>query len=52
MTLIRDVANMSKNIGPADYCFKKAVGFLMKYWDMALLDDSNSNSNGNCNGAT
>ena len=49
MTLIRDVANMSKNIGPADCCFKMAVGFLMKYRDMALLDGSNSNSNGNGN---
>jgi hypothetical protein len=30
-TLIRDVVNMSKNIGQADCSFKKAVGFLMKY---------------------
>jgi hypothetical protein len=48
MTLIRDVVNMSKNIGPVDCCFKKAVGFLMKNQDMALLDDSNTGSNGNC----
>ncbi len=47
-TLIRDIVNMSKNIGPVDCCFKKAVGFLMKYRDMALLDDSISNGNGNC----
>jgi hypothetical protein len=43
---------MSKNIGPADCCFEKAIGFLMKYWDMALLGNSNSNGNGNCNGTT
>jgi hypothetical protein len=49
-TLIRDTVNMPKNIGQVDCCFKKAVGFLMKYWNMALLDDSNSDGNGNCNG--
>jgi hypothetical protein len=43
---------MSKNIGPADCHFKKAIGFLMKYRDMALLDGSNSNCNGNCDGMT
>jgi hypothetical protein len=43
---------MSNNIGPADCCFKMAVGFLVKYRDMALLDNSNSNGNGNCNGMT
>jgi hypothetical protein len=51
-TLIRDIVNMSKNIGPADCSFKEAVGFLMKYRDMALVDGSNSNGNGNCNGTT
>jgi hypothetical protein len=49
-TLIRDVVNMSKNIGPVDCCFKKTTGFLMKYQDMALLDNSNGNGNSNCNG--
>jgi hypothetical protein len=50
-TLIRDVVNMS--IGPAkDCCFKKAIGLLMKYRDMALVDGSNSNGNGNCDGMT
>jgi hypothetical protein len=43
---------MSKNIGPVDWRFKKAVGFLMKHLDMALLDGSNSNGIGNCNGTT
>ncbi len=42
------IVNMSKNIRPADCHFKKAVGFLMKYQDMALLNDSNCNGNGNC----
>jgi hypothetical protein len=43
---------MSKNIGPASCSLKKAVEFLMKYRDMALLDNSNSDGNGNCNGTT
>jgi hypothetical protein len=43
---------MSKNIGPADCHFKKAIGFLMKYRDMVLLDGSNSNGNDNCDSMT
>ncbi len=51
-TLIRDIVNMSKNFGPADCGFKKAIGFLIKYRDMAILNSSNSNGKGNCNGTT
>ena len=34
--LIRDALNMSKIIARVDSCFKKAVGFLKKYQNMAL----------------
>jgi hypothetical protein len=43
---------MPKDIGRADCCFKKAIGFLMKYQDMALLNNSNSDGNGYCDGTT
>ncbi len=52
VTLIRDAVNMPKNIRHADCHFKKSIGFLMKYWNMALLDDSNSGNKGNCDGTT
>ncbi len=29
---------MPKNIARADYCFDKALGFLLKYWNMAIPD--------------
>ncbi len=37
-TLIRDALNMPKIVARVDYCFKKAVGFLKKYQNMALPD--------------
>ncbi len=43
---------MPKNVAQADCCFQEALGFLLKYRNMALLDDSNSDSNGNCDGKT
>jgi hypothetical protein len=50
--LISNVVNMPNNIGQVDCYFKKAVGFLMKYQDMTLLNNSNSDSNSNCEGTT
>jgi hypothetical protein len=48
-TLIGDTVNMPKNIGQVDCCFKKAIGFLMKYQNMAVLDVDDRNSNKNSN---
>jgi hypothetical protein len=44
-TSIRDTINMPRNIGQVDCHFKNAIEFLMKYRNMALLDNSNSNGN-------
>jgi hypothetical protein len=35
-TLIREALNMPKNLARADYCFDKALGFLLKYRNMAI----------------
>jgi hypothetical protein len=37
-TLIREAFNMPKNVARADYCFDKALGFLLKYRNMAIPD--------------
>ena len=38
-TLIREAANMPKNVAEVDCHFDKALGFLLKYQNMAIPDD-------------